>query len=91
MVFSWIGIGNIAPPNLFMQLECVIEVARNKRLKKGYWLIFHSIIWVLWKARNEKICKFMSRDCGEIMDEIKVMSWKWNLSRLKEHLWLFYE
>lgn len=34
MVFSWIGVGNNTSPNLFMQLECVIEVVWNKRLKR---------------------------------------------------------
>jgi hypothetical protein len=47
LVFRWIGIGIVAPPSLFMQLECVIEAARNKRLKKGYRLIWHTVVWVL--------------------------------------------
>lgn len=59
--------------------------------KRGYWLIWHSVIWVLWKARNEKIVKNLARDCEDIVDEIKVLSLKWSLSRLKGSPRLFYE
>jgi len=45
-----------------VQVESFIGEAKNNRLERGYWLIWQSVIWVLWKARIEKIFKNSPRD-----------------------------
>jgi len=64
---------------------------RNKNVKKGLWLIWHATIWVLWKVRNEKIFKDTSFEVDEIVEKIKVLSWRWVLSRTITPACLFYE
>ena len=54
-------------------------------------MIWQVTIWVLWKVRNDKI--FKGTNCGfeEIVEEIKVLSWRWVLERMKIPVCLFYE
>jgi len=48
-------------------------LAMNKKARKGFWLIWHIIIW---RSTNEIIFNNKVRDVEEIVDEIKVLSWQ---------------
>jgi len=37
----------------------------------GLWLIWHTTIWVLWKARNDKIFKGITRDTEELVKRLR--------------------
>jgi hypothetical protein len=64
---------------------------RNKNVKKGRWMVWIATIWVLWKARNDNIFNRKSIFVEEIVEEIKVVSWRWFLSRTQLPVCLFYE
>ena len=64
---------------------------RDKKARKGLWLIWHATLWVIWQARNNRIFKNEFSGIEEMVEEIKVLSWKWSLSRLKIPTCLFYE
>lgn len=66
-------------------------MAMNKRVRKGYRLIWHAMVWMLWKRRNDII--FNNGECEvlSIVEDVKVLSWRWSLSRLEIPLCLFYE
>jgi hypothetical protein len=59
------------PPNLFILFDCLSEAASSKKVKNGFRLAWHSRIWVIWLARN-----------NVIIEEVKVISWKWSAIRL---------
>lgn len=46
-ILGWLGVQFITPQNLFYHLECWFKAARDKRLRNGFWLIWHTTIWVL--------------------------------------------
>lgn len=46
---------------------------------------------MLWKARNDKIFKGINRGIDEVVEEVKVLSWRWVLERMKIPMCLFYE
>lgn len=48
-------------------------------------------IWVLWKTRNEKFFKNKMKVIEDMVEEVKILSWKWSLRRLKVCPYLFYE
>lgn len=79
------------PPNLFLLWEGLNELVGNNRIRKGFRLIWHAVVWSIWRARNERI--FNNSNCGveEILEAMKVLSWRWTLSRLKISACLFYE
>jgi hypothetical protein len=90
-IFRWIGVVIVIPPSLSLLFEMVKGAAPIKKLRHGYLLIWHAAIWAIWKARNNVIFSegvFIPR---EIVEDIKVLSWKWGLARLKNSPCLFYE
>ncbi|PNX90160.1 pantothenate synthetase, partial [Trifolium pratense] len=86
----WLGVVVVIPPSLSTPFEVMRGAAKNKKLLKGYLLVWHATLWCLWKARNNSIFANVLVDPKIIVEEIKVLSWKWSLARLKV-LSLFYE
>jgi len=90
-VMRWLNFNFITPPNLFIHAFCWSREVRSKILKRGAWLIWHVVVWVVWKTRNNR--NFNNKIIGveEMVDQIKALSWQWSLSRLKIVTCLFYE
>ncbi|CAJ2642584.1 unnamed protein product [Trifolium pratense] len=82
-IFRWLGLVIVIPPSLFLLFEVLRASARNVKIRKGFLLIWHATIWSLWKARNGSIFANESFAPNDIVEEIKVTSWKWSLARLK--------
>jgi hypothetical protein len=64
---------------------------RNKKIKKGRLMVWLATVWVLWKVRNDNIFNRKIHVVEEIVEEIKVLSWRWLLSRTQFPVCLFYE
>jgi hypothetical protein len=90
-ILNWLEINFITPQNLFVHFGCWDSEVSSKRLKKGFWLIWHATIWTIWKERNARIFNNKVKEVEELVDEIKAISWFWTLSRLKIASFLFYE
>jgi hypothetical protein len=90
-IFRWIGVVIVIPPSLFSLFEVLRGMARNRKVRKGFLLIWHAAIWSLWKARNNAMIANGLLNSSEIVEEIKVLSWKWSLVRLKSAPCMFYE
>jgi len=54
-VMDWLDINFITPRNLFMHFVCWSEACNSRRLLKAFWLIWHAVIWAIWKERNARI------------------------------------
>jgi hypothetical protein len=90
-VFKWLGFSLPIPPSLVSLFDLLKGVARNARVWKGYLMIWHASLWTIWKARNRAIFASETFLPLEILEEIKVMSWKCCLARLKVAPCMFYE
>jgi hypothetical protein len=90
-VMCWLNFSFIMPPNLFIHALCWTREVGAKKLRRGAWLIWHAVVWVIWTARNNKIFNDIYTEVEELVDQIKVLSWQWSLSRLKIVTCLFYE
>ncbi|GAU28852.1 hypothetical protein TSUD_21890 [Trifolium subterraneum] len=90
-IFRWLNLVIVLPPNLFMMFDCFLGAAPNKKIRKGYGLIWHATIWRLWKSRNDIIFSNGVIDAEKVIDEIKLLSWRWGLSRHNIPICLFYE
>jgi hypothetical protein len=90
-IFKWIGVSLVIPPSIETLFEMLKGVARNVKIRRGYLLIWHATLWSIWKARNSAIFASGVFSPRIIVEEIKVLSWKWVLARLKVTPCLYYE
>jgi hypothetical protein len=54
-------------------------------------LIWHATRWTIWKSRSNIIFSNSVINAMEAVDAIKLLSWRWGLSRQKIPICLFYE
>ncbi|GAU25023.1 hypothetical protein TSUD_154970 [Trifolium subterraneum] len=88
---GWLGLVIEIPHSQFSLFEVIKGSARNVKVRHGFMMIWHSTLWSIWKARNNRIFVDGSFSPLIIVDEIKVLSWKWSLARLKFTPSMFYE
>jgi hypothetical protein len=87
----WLNFNLITPPNLFLQAIGWSREVNSKKLRRGFWLIWHAVVWVIWKSRNNMIFNNKTFEILELVDDIKVLSWQWCLSRLNIETCLYFE
>jgi hypothetical protein len=90
-VFKWLGVSIVIPPSISSLFELVKGPARNGKIRRGFLLIWHASLWYIWKARNSAIFASGILSPRVIVEEIKKLSWKWSLARIKMVPCLFYE
>jgi hypothetical protein len=90
-VFRWLGISFIIPPSIGSLFEMFRGAARNAKVRSGFLLIWHATLWTIWKARNSAIFASGFFSPRVIVEDIKVLSWKWSLYRLKTAPCMYYE
>jgi hypothetical protein len=90
-IFKWLGLLLIMPPNLFYLFDCLCGAAVGKNRRKGYQLIWHATVWLIWKARNDIIFNNEIKDERAVAEGIKVLSWRWGLASLNLSPCLLYE
>jgi hypothetical protein len=81
----------VIPPNLILLFEVFRSAAKNNKIRQGFLMISYATIWSIWKARNNTIFAIGSFNPKALVDEIKVLSWKWSLATLKLSPCLFFE
>lgn len=80
-----------SPPNLFVHWECWQEGERNKNVKKGLGVIWLATLWVLWKCQNDKVYNDVNFEVDVMVEEVKVLAWKWVMNRMTIPVCLFFE
>jgi len=90
-LLRWLQGAFIMPPNLFTHWACWDGLASSKKVKMGLRLIWHTSMWVIWKARNNCIFNNVLIKSEELVEEVKVLSWRWSFSRLNIQTCQFYE
>jgi hypothetical protein len=90
-IFKWLGVVIVMSANSFYLFDCLSEVGANKKYRNGLRLVWHTAIWVLWRARNNLIFNNIREDPVDIVEGIKVLSWRWSVDRLNIPPCLYYE
>jgi hypothetical protein len=89
-VFNWLQLPFDLPHNLFSLLNFLAH-SKGKKMRKGMVMIWNGVVWAIWRRRNAKIFDNGCKVVAEVIEEIKVMTWKWWLSHLKVSKPLLYE
>ncbi|XP_045802274.1 uncharacterized protein LOC123895841 [Trifolium pratense] len=89
-IFRWIGVVVVIPPNSSVLFEVIRGAAKSNKDRQGFLMIWHATLWTIWKTRNN-IFSNGSIDSTVMVDEIKVLSWRWSLATTKMSPCLFYD
>lgn len=66
-IFKWLRVSTISTRDIFILQESCFFLS-NKKTVKGLLLIWHTTIWLIWKARNESIFSSKMSKVEEIVD-----------------------
>jgi hypothetical protein len=61
-IFYWLGVVFVMSPSLMSLFECFSNAAKTKKSRKGFRLVWHTVVWCLWRARNDAIFNGISKD-----------------------------
>jgi hypothetical protein len=89
-MFVWLQLPFSLPHNLLSIFNFLTQ-NRGKKLRKGLCMIWNGVVWAIWRRRNAVIFDNGRRDAVEIIEEIKVTTWKWWISQSKVSNSLLYE
>jgi hypothetical protein len=54
-ILKWLGLIIVTPPNLAISFAVLVGYATDKRSRKGLILIWNTIMWMMWKNRNDGV------------------------------------
>jgi hypothetical protein len=90
-VCRWLGMEIVLPPDPMMLYGMMLHSGKNKRLKKGFSTVWLTVIWVVWKMRNERVFNNGNGAVADAMDLIQRLSWQWFLNNSAKRSCLLYE
>jgi hypothetical protein len=90
-VIRWLGFTIILPHNIVSSLALLISCASNKKEKAGLCLIWNAYVWVIWSIRNDIIFNNGVLFLDDVVEQVKLVSWKWYVGRVAKGPFLLYE
>jgi hypothetical protein len=90
-MLKWLGFIIVTPSNLLTSFAVFVGHGRDKISCKALILVWNTIMWVMWKNRNDCVFNDKQANIEDMVDEIKLLSWKWFLSGMAKGPCLLYE
>jgi hypothetical protein len=90
-VFCWLGMKFSLPHTITSILNLMASTRGSKQARRGMVMIWISLIWTVWRHRNRIIFENGSVNLTELLDDVKIMSWKWWIGKLNSPPPLLYE
>jgi hypothetical protein len=87
----WIDHSLVRPPNVKQSFSLLVGCGVGKMGKKGMMLIWHALLWTIWKTRNNRIFNNGIVDAEEMLETMKRLFWQWFIGRMAKAPCLFYE
>jgi hypothetical protein len=87
-ILRWLDLVKIIPPDIFTLFDCLKGAAVIKKARSGFSLIWHATILMIWSSRNKVI---FSNGVKDAVEAVKLITWRWRLSRHKIPTCLYYE
>jgi hypothetical protein len=89
-VFDWLQVPLMFPQNLFSILSALSH-SKGKKVRKGMTMIWNGVVWAIWRRWNAVIFDSGNKGVQDVIEEIKVVTWRWWLSQSKASQPLLYE
>jgi hypothetical protein len=90
-VNRWLGVMVVLPQEVLPSYGQLVGCGRNKRIRKGFSIVWVAFVWVIWKIRNDWIFSNSNETVEGALDLIQRLSWQWFLNKLAKSSCLFYE
>ena len=90
-IMRWLGLNFMIPPNLFILWENWEGVSVVKKMRNGFRSIWHAVVWCIWLVRNDCIFNNKIGEEEALVEDIKVLSWRWHLDHSKSQACMYYE
>jgi hypothetical protein len=90
-VSRWLGFFNTLPHTIVSSLAMLLLCAKNKKERGGLCLIWAAYAWVIWSVRNDIIFNNGVLFIDEVVEQVKLVSWKWYIGRVAKGPFLLYE
>jgi hypothetical protein len=79
-IINWFGLQSAQPSDLCSSFESFgFPFNIGKNLRKGLSMIWHTMVWSLWKARNTHIFEEKVMSIEELFETIKHVSFRWSV------------
>ncbi|GAU32684.1 hypothetical protein TSUD_145580 [Trifolium subterraneum] len=90
-ICRWLGVVLVIPREVLTSYGLMVGSGRNKRIKKGFSIVWLAFIWVIWKTRNDRIFNQIGVSVDEAVNSIQRISWQWFVYRMAKSPCLLYE
>jgi hypothetical protein len=74
---KWLGFVILVPPNRVSSFAILVAHGSGKRGKQCLAIIWNSLVWSIWKFRNDLIFNNEAVVIEEVVDHVKFQAWKW--------------
>jgi hypothetical protein len=87
----WLGFDYV-PQNSIMQVfKSFFGMGVGRRVRLGMILVWYVFVWTIWTSRNDTIFAGGSSKIENLMDMVKLSSWKWFLGKKPDSPCSLYE
>jgi hypothetical protein len=80
-VSRWLGVEYVSPNSIMQVFESFFGLGVGCRVRLGFILVWHAVVWTILTSRNDIIFAGGSSTIDNIVDRVKLSSWKWFLGK----------
>ncbi|MCH84701.1 putative ribonuclease H protein [Trifolium medium] len=87
----WLGVVVVLPAEPMMSYGLLVGSGGNKKIRKGFSIVWLAFVWVLWRARNDRVFNNVGDSVDNVVERIQRTSWQWYLHKTAKGSSLLYE
>jgi hypothetical protein len=81
----------VSPNRIVQVFESFFGMGVGRRVRLGMVLMWHAVVWSIWTSRNDIIFASGSSTIDNLVDKVKLSSWKWFIGKNPDSPCSFYE
>jgi hypothetical protein len=77
----WLGVMVVLPSDPMMSYCVLVGMGGNKKIRRGFAIVWLAYIWVIWRVRNDRVFNNLAGNIDDTVDKIQRTSWLWYLNK----------